>query len=229
MVGATGLEPAIPAPKLTSAKPNARAEIDHFPTIYSHPVTCSITNVHAAESTLEHRAFASRTTLPQPMEASSPECGPRHCRRTQCGRCVLHGNRLHGERPIDRADHSSSYAGVRERSVPRAMCHPCNARPRRRTTTCDAAAYFCTFWSASSAQKTPLSPRRAGALHALGVNRYRHGAGTPALQRPRRSRGYPTPRSQLRSRCRGLPSASRAVDWTPILTRNCGGSSRQRC
>jgi hypothetical protein len=44
-----------PAPKLTSAHPNSRADIDHFPRIYSRPLTCSATNVHAPESTLEHR------------------------------------------------------------------------------------------------------------------------------------------------------------------------------
>jgi hypothetical protein len=44
-----------PAPKLTSAHPNSRADIGHFPTIYSRPLTCSATHVHAPESTLEHR------------------------------------------------------------------------------------------------------------------------------------------------------------------------------
>jgi len=44
-----------PAPKLTSAHPNSRADIDHFPRIYSRPLTCSATHVHAPESTLEHR------------------------------------------------------------------------------------------------------------------------------------------------------------------------------
>ncbi len=44
-----------PAPKLTSAHPNSRADIDHFPRIYSRPLPCSATNVHAPESTLEHR------------------------------------------------------------------------------------------------------------------------------------------------------------------------------
>jgi hypothetical protein len=72
-----------PAPKLTSGDPNSGADIDHFPTIYSCPLTCSATHVHTPESTLEHRVSHLVRPCRSPMQASSPLCAPQCCRITQ--------------------------------------------------------------------------------------------------------------------------------------------------
>jgi hypothetical protein len=95
-VGATGLEPATPCSQINVGRSELWCRYRPF----SNNLFTSGDLFHdqLARSCVysEAPSFASRKTLPQPMEASSPPCAPQFCRRMRGSRPVLLGNRLRG-------------------------------------------------------------------------------------------------------------------------------------